>query len=177
MSTESIFEDNVRELPIKVGNFQLTAEFVEDNAACDLEDIDEDSWMYIQEIIENTDRIASEGGEIYRYLFIDNSSDIDSKNLGVHWTFDETILEGDALESEIAMGLVAENPELSRKKSIVLVVAHVPAGCVDIPETMSKMLENPHEREIVIRQDCLSRVDVKDMYPEDNPYNEEIYEE
>jgi len=80
---------------------------------------------------------------VYRYLAVDNKEDINSENLGKHFTYDKNVY-GDVFKYDVG---------LTGTGTIYLVEVLLPVNKIDVDKTIRANLNYPHECEITASDD------------------------
>jgi hypothetical protein len=135
-----LFKESLNEFNHKFfKDFGFTYQYIYDKL---IEQIGDESWVEdeIQYYFNNLEDLYKNGGKVFRLVFLNDIDDLDSENLGNHWTGDPSNLSrfSDMLgENELRTG---DNP--------FIIEATINPKEIDIKSSINQFLELPYECEI-----------------------------
>ena len=102
----------------------------------------EDAKFEVDCYVDSILNLQKSGGKVYRLVWLDKKSDLNTKKLGKHWVMDTGVL--DRFESGLESGAKENRPD----SKPFLIEAEVEPGQIDLNGSLSQFYALPQENEI-----------------------------
>jgi len=101
----------------------------------------DDSKLEVDDYIDRVEELYNNGGEVYRLVFLNKKEDLNTKDLGEHWTIDIGVF-----------GRFFNSLESGRKgKFPFLITAQIEPKQIDVKNSVETFLQLPQENEILLK--------------------------
>jgi hypothetical protein len=105
----------------------------------------EDAKVEVDIYIDSILNLQKSGGKVYRLIWLNKKSDLNTKKLGQHWIMDIGVL--DRFQSGLESGAKENRPD----SKPFLIEAEIEPGQIDLSSSLGQFLAIPQENEINLK--------------------------